>query len=141
MDFTLELVLVPVADVDRAKEFYLDRLGFDLLVDTAVGEHIRIVQVTPPGSSCSIGFGSGVLDGAEPGSYRGMHLVVRDVVAAREQLLRSGVPVSEVRHMSEGEWQPGPHPERSGYMSFAEFNDPDGNGWVLQEVRRTGAAT
>ncbi len=82
MDFKLELVLVPVTDVDRTKAFYLEHLGFDLLVDTPVGE-MRIVQVTPPGSACSIGFGTGLMDGTQPGTYRGMHLVVADIVAAR----------------------------------------------------------
>jgi catechol 2,3-dioxygenase-like lactoylglutathione lyase family enzyme len=136
MDIKLELVLVPVSDVDRAKAFYTDRCGFDLLVDTAVGEHIRIVQVTPPGSACSIGFGVGVQDGVAPGSYRGMHLVVSDIVAYRKELAGRGVEVSEVRHIADGVWHPGPEPGRSSYMSFAEFSDPDGNLWVLQEVQR-----
>jgi catechol 2,3-dioxygenase-like lactoylglutathione lyase family enzyme len=140
MDCKLELVLVPVTDVDRAKAFYLDQLGFDLLVDTPVGE-MRVVQVTPPGSACSIGFGTGLMDDTEPGSYRGMHLVVTDIVAARDQLTGRGVQVGEVRHIVDGAWHPGPEPARSDYMSFADFSDPDGNGWVLQEVGHSGAAT
>jgi catechol 2,3-dioxygenase-like lactoylglutathione lyase family enzyme len=136
MDVKLELVLVPVSDVDRAKAFYTDQCGFDLLVDTPVGEDIRIVQVTPPGSACSIGFGTGVQDGVAPGSYRGMHLVVGDIVAFCEELAGRGVRVGTVRHISDGVWHPGAHPERGSYMSFAEFTDPDGNVWVLQEVHR-----
>ena len=136
MDVKLELVLVPVTDVDRAKAFYTDQCGFDLLVDTPVGTDIRIVQVTPPGSACSIGFGVGVQDGVAPGSYRGMHLVVSDIVAFRKELTGRGVEVSDVRHISDGVWHPGPEPDRSSYMSFAEFSDPDGNLWVLQEVHR-----
>ncbi|HYU03062.1 MAG TPA: VOC family protein [Jatrophihabitantaceae bacterium] len=140
MDFKLELVLVPVTDVDRTKAFYLEHLGFDLLVDTPVGE-MRIVQVTPPGSACSIGFGTGLMDGTQPGTYRGMHLVVADIVAARAQLIERGVQVSDVRHMIDGAWHSGPDPNRSDYMSFADFSDPDGNGWVLQEVGHSGATT
>jgi catechol 2,3-dioxygenase-like lactoylglutathione lyase family enzyme len=130
----LVLVLVPVGDVDRAKKFYVDQLGYDLLVDTAVGDQIRVVQVTPPGSGCSIGFGTGLLDGTAPGSYRGMHLVVDDIVATRDELVERGVEVGDIRHITDGTWHDGPEPSRSAYMSFAEFSDPDGNGWVLQEV-------
>lgn len=133
MDGKLELVLVPVSDVDRAKDFYTRCCGFELLVDTAVGDGMRIVQVTPPGSNCSIGFGSGVLDGVTPGSYRGMHLVVTDIVAATGELAQRGVDVDDVRHMADGEWRPGPHPGRGDYFSFSGFRDPDGNEWVLQE--------
>ncbi len=136
MNVKLELVLVPVSDVDRAKAFYTEQCGFDLLVDTPVGENIRIVQVTPPGSACSIGFGVGVQDGVAPGAYRGMHLVVPDIAAYRNELAARGVQVSEVRHIADGVWHPGPEPGRSSYMSFAEFSDPDGNLWVLQEVHR-----
>ena len=136
MDVKLELVLVPVSDVDRAKAFYTDKCGFDLLVDTPVGEDIRIVQVTPPGSACSIGFGVGVQDGVAPGSYRGMHLVVSDIVAFREELTGRGARVSDVRHIIDGVWHAGRHPKRASYMSFAEFSDPDGNLWVVQEVHR-----
>jgi catechol 2,3-dioxygenase-like lactoylglutathione lyase family enzyme len=136
MNVKLELVLVPVSDVDRAKAFYTEQCGFDLLVDTPVGENIRIVQVTPPGSACSIGFGVGVQDGVAPGAYRGMHLVVPDIAAYRDELAARGVQVSEVRHIADGVWHPGPEPGRSSYMSFAEFSDPDGNLWVLQEVHR-----
>ena len=139
MDYKLELVLIPVTDVDRAKSFYLEQAGFALLIDTPVGEQMRVVQVTPPGSPCSVGFGSGIT-AAPPGSAQGLHLVVSDIVTARDLLLRRGVPVSEVRHLESGTWVPGPHPQRANYESFADFADPDGNMWVLQEVNRSEPA-
>lgn len=132
MEAKLELVLIPVTDVDRAKAFYMDRAGFALEVDTKVGDHMRVVQLTPPGSACSIAFGVGITD-AEPGSYRGTHLVVTDIEATRAELVGGGLEVSEVRHLEQGEWQPGPDPNHGDYESFAEFADPDGNTWVLQE--------
>ena len=137
MDLKLELVLIPVEDVDRAKAFYADKVGFAVDVDTAPTPEFRIVQLTPPGSSCSITIGKG-LPTAEPGSYRGTHLVVTDIVAARDKLVSRGVDVSEIRHFDRaaGEWQPGPDPHRSDYNSFADFADPDGNTWVLQESNR-----
>lgn len=136
MDYKLELVLIPVSDADRAKRFYVEQAGFDLLVDTPTGlPGQRVVQVTPPGSACSIGFGPGTT-AAEPGSQQGLHLVVADIVAARDQLTGRGVEVGEVRHITGGAWTPGPDPDRRSYMSFAEFADPDGNIWLLQEVRR-----
>jgi catechol 2,3-dioxygenase-like lactoylglutathione lyase family enzyme len=136
MDYKLELVLIPVSDTDQAKHFYVEQAGFDLLVDTPTGlPEQRVVQVTPPGSACSIGFGTGVTP-AEPGSQQGLHLVVPDIVAARAELTARGVEVGEVRHIAGGAWTPGPDPQRRSYMSFAEFTDPDGNLWLLQEVRR-----
>jgi catechol 2,3-dioxygenase-like lactoylglutathione lyase family enzyme len=136
MDLKLELVLIPVSDADRAKTFYLEQAGFDLLVDVPTGlPGQRVVQVTPPGSACSIGFGTGIT-AAEPGSQQGLHLVVPDIIAARAELAARGVKVSEVRHIANGAWTPGPDPNRANYMSFAEFSDPDGNLWLLQEVRR-----
>jgi len=132
MDMKLELVLVPVSDVDRAKAFYMEQAGFELEVDTKVGDSMRVVQLTPPGSASSIAIGVGITD-AEPGSYRGTHLVVEDIEAARAELAGRGVPVSDVRHIEAGEWVTGPDPEHSDYNSFADFADPDGNTWVLQE--------
>ncbi|MPZ90000.1 MAG: VOC family protein [Nitriliruptorales bacterium] len=134
MDLKLELVLVPVSDVDRAKTFYTDRMGFALDVDHEVNEEFRVVQMTPPGSACSITIGRGMTD-ATPGSYRGTHLVVSDIDAARAELIGRGVDVSEVRHFDRGSgtWKPGPDPDRSNYNSFADLSDPDGNTWVLQE--------
>jgi catechol 2,3-dioxygenase-like lactoylglutathione lyase family enzyme len=134
-DMKLELVLIPVSDVDRAKAFYEEKLGFALDVDTSPTEGFRVVQLTPPGSACSITIGTGLTD-AEPGSYRGTHLVVTDIVAARDDLASRGVEISDVRHFDreKGGWQPGPDPGRGEYALFADFADPDGNTWVLQEV-------
>ncbi len=142
MDLKLELVLIPVSDVDRAKAFYTEKLGFALDVDTTPSEGFRVVQLTPPGSACSITIGTGLTD-AEPGSYRGTHLVVHDIQAARDELASRGVEISEVRHFDreKGEWQPGADPEHGDYASFADFADLDGNTWVLQEVRKDNPGT
>jgi catechol 2,3-dioxygenase-like lactoylglutathione lyase family enzyme len=140
MDMKLELVLLPVSDVDRAKTFYTEQAGFALDVDHAPNDDFRVVQLTPPGSACSITIGKG-LTTVEPGSYRGTHLVVTDIVAARDELVERGVEVGEIRHMGAAGWQPGPDPEHNDYASFADFSDPDGNTWVLQEVPRKGSET
>lgn len=134
MDLKLELVLLPVSDVDRAKAFYTENVGFVLDVDHQPSDEFRVVQMTPPGSACSITIGKGITD-AEPGSYRGTHLVVTDIEAARTELVARGVEISEVRHMGRDGWKPGPDPDHRDYNSFADFADPDGNTWVLQEVR------
>jgi len=136
VDLKLELVLIPVSDVDCAKSFYVERVGFNLDVDHRGGDEFRVVQMTPPGSACSIGIGTGITDAA-PGSVRGTHLVVSDIEAARAGLLERGVDVSEIRHLESGRWVPGPDPERRDYGSFADFSDPDGNSWVLQERGRS----
>ena len=136
MDLKLELVLIPVSDVDRAKAFYVGKVGFNLDVDHQASDEFRVVQMTPPGSACSITIGTGITDAA-PGSVRGTHLVVSDIEAARAELVERGVDVSEVRHFESGKWVPGPDPERRDYNSFADFSDPDGNTWVLQEARRS----
>jgi catechol 2,3-dioxygenase-like lactoylglutathione lyase family enzyme len=133
VDYKLELVLLPVSDVDRAKDFYCEKLGFRLDVDHRGGEDFRVVQMTPSGSACSISIGKGITP-AEPGSVRGLHLVVTDIEAARAELAQRGVDVSEVFHFGPGGQEPGPDPSRSDYNSFAAFADPDGNTWVLQEV-------
>ena len=135
MDFKLELVLIPVTDVDRAKDFYVEKAGFTLDVDHQASDEFRVVQMTPPGSACSITIGTGITD-ATPGSVRGTHLVVTDIEAARAELVERGVEVSEARHMTPDGWKPGPDPEHRDYNSFADFSDPDGNTWVLQESRR-----
>ena len=109
MEYKLELVLIPVSDVDRAKEFYVEKCGFKLDVDHQPNDQFRVVQITPPGSACSLTIGKGLSDAA-PGSYRGTHLVVTDIVAARDELVGRGVSVSEVRHMTPSGWQPGPDP-------------------------------
>jgi catechol 2,3-dioxygenase-like lactoylglutathione lyase family enzyme len=139
VDLRLELVLIPVSDVDRAKTFYTEQVGFRLDVDTRPTAELRVVQMTPPGSACSITIGEG-LGLAEPGSVKGTHLVVKDIVAAREELAARGVGVSEVRHFDPGSggWQAGPDPGHGDYASFADFSDPDGNSWVLQEVGWAG---
>jgi predicted enzyme related to lactoylglutathione lyase len=119
MDWKLELVAVPVSDVDRAKAFYADQAGFDAEHDFQVNDEMRFVQLTPPGSACSIAIGTGIVD-SEPGSLKGLQLVVPDINAARAELLGRGVEVSEVQVFPWG--------------SFVFFNDPDGNGWAVQQV-------
>ena len=136
MDLKLELVVIPVSDVDRAKTFYSEKVGFSEDVDTRVGDEMRVVQLTPPGSACSIGIGTGITDAA-PGSVRGLHLVVSDIEATCSELVERGMDVSEIRHFEAGTWVPGPDPQRRDYSSYADFSDPDGNTWVLQEVGRS----
>ncbi|MGD9998584.1 MAG: VOC family protein [Ilumatobacteraceae bacterium] len=137
MDWKLELVIVPVSNVDRAKAFYADQLGWPVDVDHDAGEAFRVVQLTPPGSACSITFGKGVSE-SEPGSLHGLHLIVVDIEAARLHLVERGVGVTEIFHFEQGERRPGPDPQRGDYNSFCSFHDPDGNTWVVQEVRRAG---
>ena len=132
VDMKLEVVTLPVSDVDRAKDFY-QSLGWRLDADFAVGNDIRAVQLTPPHSGCSISFGKG-LTTAAPGSAQRMELVVSDIEAARQDLIGRGVQVSEVFHRDGGQLLPGPDPERRSYLSYASFSDPDGNSWLLQEV-------
>ena len=129
MDYLLEVVIVPVGDIDRAKEFY-ERAGFRLDVDHRAGEDFRIVQLTPPGSACSVTL---MRNEAAAGSVQGLHLVVNDLPAARAELLGRGVEVSEPFHFGPAGQTPGLHPERIAYGSFATFADPDGTGWLLQE--------
>jgi catechol 2,3-dioxygenase-like lactoylglutathione lyase family enzyme len=136
MDWKLELVIVPVSDVDRAKTFYTEKMGFNLDVDHRASDTFRVVQMTPPGSACSISVGMGISDAA-PGSVRGLHLVVVDIEAARAELVGRDVDVSEIFHFGPSGQAPGPDPERRDYGSFLSFNDPDGNSWVVQEVRRS----
>ena len=133
MDFKLELVLVPVTDVDRAKAFY-EQVGFRLDVDHQAGDQFRVVQLTPPGSECSITFGVGITD-SPPGTQKGLHLVVTDIEAARDELVGRGIEVGDVHHFGPEGQVPGVHPERADYGTFASFADPDGNTWLLQEVR------
>jgi catechol 2,3-dioxygenase-like lactoylglutathione lyase family enzyme len=138
-DLRLELVLLPVSDVERAKAFYTEQLGFSLDVDHQPSDEFRVVQLTPPGSACSIAIGVGITS-AEPGSYRGTHLVVSDIEGVRAELAGRGVEVEEIRHMTPEGWRDGVDPEHADYNSFADFADPDGNTWVLQEVRRDDSA-
>lgn len=132
MDWKLELVLLPVADVDRAKAFYTEQMGFSLDVDHRSGDSFRVVQMTPPGSACSVSVGVGITS-AEPGSVVGLHLVVSDIEAARAELVGRGVAVNEIQHMTPEGMKPGVDPDRAPFNSFAEVKDPDGNTWVLQE--------
>jgi catechol 2,3-dioxygenase-like lactoylglutathione lyase family enzyme len=131
MDMMLEVVTLPVSDVDRAKAFY-ESLGWRTDADIVAGDAFRVVQVTPPHSGCSISFGKG-LTNAAPGSAQRLLLVVRDIDAARAELVSRGVDVSEVFHLDGGP-VPGPDPQRRSYQSYVSFTDPDGNGWQLQEV-------
>lgn len=134
VDMKLEVVVIPVSDVDRAKRFYGD-LGWRLDADFIVGDEFRGIQFTPPGSPASIHFGKGI-PSAAPGSATGLYLVVSDIQAARAELLGRGVEVSEVFHRA-GPGKPaisGPDPEQRSYFTYATFNDPDGNEWLLQEV-------
>jgi len=135
MDWKLELILLPVSDVDRAKTFYIENVGFNLDVDHRAGDDFRVVQLTPPGSACSISIGKGITDAA-PGTVRGLHLVVSDIDAARAELVERGVDAGEIFHFESGQRAPGPDPEHRDYGSFLSFSDPDGNSWVVQEVRR-----
>ena len=128
MDLSLELVLLPVSDVDRAKAFYVDA-GFHLDVDHRT-DSFRVVQLTPPGSRCSVAL---MHDASAAGSVQGLHLVVTDLAAARAELLSRGVPVGEPYHFGEQGQVAGVHPDRADFASFAAFADPDGNGWLLQE--------
>jgi len=131
MDWKLELVIVPVSDVDRAKAFYADQVGFNVDVDVQPNEHFRVVQLTPPGSACSITLGPG---DSPPGSLHGLHLVVPDIEAACRELSERGVDVMPIHHYDNGVQTPGVHPGRGDYESFSSFHDPDGNTWVIQEV-------
>jgi catechol 2,3-dioxygenase-like lactoylglutathione lyase family enzyme len=134
MNGKIELIVLPVEDVDRSKAFYVEQCGFDLHVDHAPSEQFRVVQCHPSGSACSIAFGIGMQENTPPGSVRGLHIVVDDIVAARDELIANSVDVKPIVHFTmDGTSGAGPHPERADYSSFASFEDPDGNGWLLQE--------
>ena len=135
MDWKLELVVVPVSDVDRAKAFYVDKAGFGVDVDTRPTDNIRVVQLSPPGSSCSIAIGVGIGQ-SEPGSTKGLHLVVTDIEAARTELVERGVDIGEPFHFGAEGRMSGVDPERADYATFLTFDDPDGNTWLVQEVGR-----
>ena len=131
MNWTLEVVVVPVSHVDRAKTFYAERLGFNVDHDTEVGEGNRIVQLTPPGSGCSIVVGEGIVPDMPPGSLKGLQLVVGDLNAARAQLMERGVQVSEIQVLGEN---PNPQPDPLDNVGFVFFSDPDGNAWAVQQI-------
>ena len=146
MDYQLQVITLSVSDVDKAAAFYSQQAGFTLDVDYHPASGFRVVQLTPPGSACSVQIGTGLTD-APPGSVRATLLVVTDIEAARQELTGRGVAVSDIRHKSPvenwtGGFQPGTDPQRRDYASFADFADPDGNTWILQEIghRPTGAA-
>lgn len=133
MDYRLEAIVVPVSDADRAKAFY-EKLGFTLDVDHQPNDEFRVIQFTPRGSACSIVFGKGMPQLAAPGSYGGLHLVVTDIEAAHADMVERGVDVSEPFHFGAEGQAPGVHPERTNYGTYFSFSDPDGNGWLVQEV-------
>jgi catechol 2,3-dioxygenase-like lactoylglutathione lyase family enzyme len=137
MKASLEVVILPVSDPDQSLRFYRDRVGFELDVDYAPTPDFRVIQLTPPGSSTSIQFGAGLTD-APAGSTRGLYLVVTDIERCHHELTDRGVSVSDIRHKDtddgwRGDFLPGADPGHADYASFADFCDPDGNGWVLQE--------
>jgi catechol 2,3-dioxygenase-like lactoylglutathione lyase family enzyme len=148
MNLKLEAIIIPVADVDRAKKFYEEALGFRVDVDyraatyeKALGfrhrgeESYRIVQLTPPGSECSIQIGKGITQ-ATPGTYQGLYLITSDLEATRAELVNCGVEVSEPFHFGPQGQTPGLDPQRASYSSFVSFSDPDGNGWLIQEIKQ-----
>lgn len=132
MDWKLEVIVVPVSDVDRSKHFYSEQLGFNVDVDNQPNEHFRNVQLTPTGSACSIVIGKGLAP-SEPGSLKGLQLVVTDIETARAQLVERGVDVSPIRHvdLESGQWVDGPGGD---WNSFIFFDDPDGNAWAVQQA-------
>ena len=132
MRYGIEAITLPVADVDRAKAFY-EQAGWHLDVDTQPTEGMRVVQLTPPGSDCSVTFGVG-MEQAAPGSYRATYLVVSDIVAAHAELRERGITISDIFHFGAQGQADGPDPNHGDYASYATFADPDGNGWLLQEV-------
>ena len=129
MDWKIEVVVVPVSDVDRAKQFYSEQLGFVVDVDDSPSEGFRVVQLTPPGSACSITIGKGLGEGV-PGSLKGLQIVVSDLAAARAQLVERGVDVTPIRRFEDGAWHDGPG---GRWNSFIFFDDPDGNSWTVQQ--------
>ena len=132
MNWTLEVIVVPVSDIDRAKTFYAEKLGFNVDHDTKMGEDVRIVQLTPPGSGCSIVIGRGAVPNMPPGSLKGLQLVVSDIHAAHAQLVQRGVEVSEVQVM--GENPAGNEGDPLDNVGFIFFSDPDGNSWAVQQI-------
>lgn len=137
MEWKLEVVVVPVSDVDRAKTFYADKLGFAVDHDTRISDEHRVVQLTPPGSGCSVVLGKGVVEMA-PGSLKGLQLVVEDVRAARAELVGRGVEVGGVRVVGTSGSRPARDGEDLNNVGFVFFDDPDGNGWAVQEISARG---
>jgi catechol 2,3-dioxygenase-like lactoylglutathione lyase family enzyme len=134
VNWTLEVVVVPVSDVERAKEFYSTRLGFHVDHDTRIADGMRIVQLTPPGSGCSVVVGEGVVPDMPPGSLKGLQLVVNDVRAARAELAARGVDVTEVQVYTPQGQRPYQEGDELNNNGFCYFADPDGNGWAVQQI-------
>jgi catechol 2,3-dioxygenase-like lactoylglutathione lyase family enzyme len=134
MNWTLEVVVVPVSDIDRAKTFYAEKLGFVVDHDTRIGDDQRVVQLTPRGSGCSIVIGEGVVPDMPPGSLRGLQLVVADIVAAHDYLVEQGVAASEVTAIDGDQAKPATGGAALDNVGFVFFDDPDGNGWAVQQV-------
>jgi catechol 2,3-dioxygenase-like lactoylglutathione lyase family enzyme len=133
MDWKIEVVTVPVSDIDRARDFYAEKVGFEVDIDFRVSDDLRLVQLTPPGSACSIHLGKGTVD-MEPGSIDGVFLVVRDVRAARTQLVERGVDVGEFQVFDEGAYRPAEEREDLDNVGCVFFSDPDGNRWCVQQI-------
>jgi catechol 2,3-dioxygenase-like lactoylglutathione lyase family enzyme len=138
MNWTLEVVIVPVSDIDRSKAFYAEQLGFNVDHDTVINDDIRIVQLTPPGSGCSIVIGKGAVPDMPPGSLKGLQLVVADINAAHKELVGRGVAVSDVQKVGEN---PRPVPDPLDNVGFMFFTDPDGNSWAVQQISSRAAST
>src|SRR5688572_23814055 len=134
MNWTLEVVVVPVSDVDRAKAFYAEKIGFNVDHDTKINDENRVVQLTPPGSGCSIVVGKGIVPDMAAGSLKGLELVVSDIHAARAQLAERGVEVSEVQVAGESGFRPSREGDDLNNVGFVFFSDPDGNGWAVQQI-------
>jgi len=135
VNWTLEVVIVPVSDIDRAKEFYADKLGFNVDHDTEMGDDVRIVQLTPPGSGCSIVIGKGAVPEMPPGSLKGLQLVVPDIRKAHAEVVARGVEVSDVQVLGQN---PRPTPHELDNVGFVFFSDPDGNSWGVQQISARG---
>jgi catechol 2,3-dioxygenase-like lactoylglutathione lyase family enzyme len=133
MDWKIEVVTIPVSDIDRARDFYVEMVGFEVDIDHRISDEVRLVQLTPPGSACSIHLGSGTVD-MEPGSIDGLFLVVRDVRAARTYLAERGVEVGEFQVFEEGVYRPAREGENLDYVGCVFFGDPDGNRWCVQQI-------
>jgi catechol 2,3-dioxygenase-like lactoylglutathione lyase family enzyme len=134
MDWKLEVIVVPVSDVDRSKAFYGEKMGFNVDVDHRDGD-FRVVQLTPPGSACSITFGNSI-NPSEPGTLGGLQITVSDIEQAHRELTERGVQISEIQHFEHGRPLPGPDPDRAAFNSFIFLADPDGNRWAVQEGTR-----
>ncbi len=138
MNWTLEVVVVPVSDVERAKAFYAEQLGFHLDHDTKISDELRVVQLTPPGSGCSVVIGKGVGGDMKPGSLQGLQLVVNDIYKAHAQLADAGVSTGEVMYASPSGFRPAQEGDDLNNSGFVFFADPDGNGWAVQQITNRG---